>query len=47
VNLLLLLALGFVAGTVGGVIGFGSSVMLLMEAVLFVSGLTMLVAAFL
>ena len=28
-NLLLLLALGFVAGTIGGVIGFGSSVMLM------------------
>jgi uncharacterized membrane protein YfcA len=34
VNLLLLLALGFVAGTVGGVIGFGSSVMLMPALVL-------------
>jgi uncharacterized membrane protein YfcA len=34
VNLLLLLALGFVAGTVGGVVGFGSSVMLMPALVL-------------
>lgn len=33
-NLLLLLALGFVAGTIGGVIGFGSSVMLMPALVL-------------
>jgi uncharacterized membrane protein YfcA len=34
VSLLLLLALGFVAGTVGGIIGFGSSVMLMPALVL-------------
>ena len=33
-NLLLLLVLGFVAGTIGGVIGFGSSVMLMPALVL-------------
>lgn len=45
-DFVLILAIGLVAGTLSGIVGFGSSIML-MDGLMLVSGVTLLSASFL